>query len=102
LSSQTDKIPFTQEPLNALTAQDRRRLEGRLTVAQGFHNGTKKSIVYSPHTQGHSDLRLFGVDFRQVEVASEAGVRPDDPVQLSDQTVIGDKLPQDETDRLFY
>jgi len=101
LSSQTDKVPFTQERLDALTAQDRRCLEGRLTVAQGFHNGTKKPIVSSPQTQDHSDLRLLGVDYRQLEAASEEGVRPDDPFQLSDQTVIGDRLSQDETDCLF-
>lgn len=61
----------------------------------------KKPIVYSPQTQGHSDLRLFGVDSRQLEVASEVGVRPDDPVQFNDQLVIGDRLSKDEADRLF-
>jgi hypothetical protein len=29
------------------------------------------------------------------------GVQPDEPVQLSDQTVISDKLSHDETNHLF-
>ena len=96
-----DKVRFMRERLDALTAQDRRRLEGRIGVVQGFHKGTRKPVVYFPQIQDQSDLRLFGVDPRQLEVAFDEGAQPNEPVQLSDQTVISDKLSQDETDHLF-
>lgn len=99
--SMNDQVRFTQEQLDVLTAQDRGRLEGRVGVVQGFHNGTRKPIVYFPEVHGQSDLRLFGIDTRHLEHKTEDAVQPDDHVQLSDQDHVSAKLSQDETDHLF-
>ena len=93
-------VRFTQERLDVLSPSDRQRLQGRVGVVEGFYKGTRKPIVYFPATQGQTDLRLFGVDPRQLESVSDVP----SPLQengVSDAPNDGATVSQSEADHLF-
>lgn len=98
--SVNDAVCFTQERLDVLTTQDRRRLAGRVGKVQGFYKGTRKPIVYFPATQSETDIRLFGVDPRQLELIAEV---PDSLDENGSPGAVeeGSAATQSEADHLF-
>ena len=93
-------VRFTQERLDVLSPPDRQRLQGRVGVVEGFYKGTRKPIVYFPATQGQTDLRLFGVDPRQLELVSDLP-SPLHESGVSDARDDSTTVSQSEADHLF-
>jgi hypothetical protein len=62
------KVRFTQERLSILTARDRQGLAGRIGVVQTDGNLIRKPTVYFPADGTKPELRLFGLDPRQLEL----------------------------------
>ena len=62
------KVRFTQERLSILTARDRQGLAGRIGVVQTDGNLIRKPTVYFPAEGSKPELRLFGLDPRQLEL----------------------------------
>ena len=95
------KVRFTKDRLSMLTAPDRRQLEGRIGVVQGYWNGTRNPTVYWPQDGNRVELRLLRVDPRHLELVEEpepaAAARP----QIRDETDGNEKLSQSELDDLF-
>ncbi len=95
-----EKVRFTQERLDVLSPQDRRRLEGRIGVVQGNYGGTRKPIVYFPADLDRPDLRLFGVDLRQLELVEEEPLPPQE-AERSEDFEDSPGVSQTEADDLF-
>ena len=98
------QVRFTQERLSVLTPPDRKRLEGRVGVVEGYWNETRKPIVYFAPDGKRADLRLLRVDPRHLELVTEALSPPDSSLpepQLADQAGGDEKMSQEELDRLF-
>jgi len=93
-------VRFTQERLDVLSPSDRQRLRARVGLVEGFYKGTRKPIVYFPATQGQTDLRLFGVDPRQLELVSDVP-RPLQESGVSDACDDSATVSQSEADHLF-
>lgn len=97
-------VRFTQERLSVLTPPDRKRLEGRIGVVQGYWNESRKPIVYFAPDGNRPDLRLLRVDPRHLELVAEVLSPPESAApepQLTDQTGGDEKMSQEELDRLF-
>ncbi len=81
-----------------LTPGDRKRLEGRVGVVQGYWGFTKKLTVAFPHDAGRPLLRILSVDPRQLErVAESVATEP----EVAMDNLGESKLSQDDTDALF-
>lgn len=77
------KVRFTQERLSILTARDRQGLAGRIGVVQTDGNLVRKPTVYFPADGAKPELRLFGVDPRQLELV-EAPPQPETTPRLNE------------------
>jgi hypothetical protein len=77
------KVRFTQERLSILTARDRQGLAGRIGVIQADSHLVRKPTVYFPEDGTKPELRLFGVDPRQLELV-EAPPQPENPPRLNE------------------
>ena len=116
------KVRFTQERLAILSARDRQGLAGRVGEVQTDGNLIRKPTVYFPAEGSKPELRLFGVDPRQLELvegppATEPesaprlndGVNPTDPEVSTPGTADGEAsapeaggtLSQDELDNFY-
>jgi len=93
-------VRFTQERLDVLSPSDRQRLQGRVGSVEGFYKGTRKPIVYFPAIRDQTDLRLFGVDPRQLELVSDVP-RPLDESGVGDAPNDSTTVSQSEADHLF-
>ena len=94
------KVRFTQERLAVLMPQDRKRLEGRIGIVQGYWNYSRKPIVYFAEEGNRPELRLLRVDPRQLEPVDESAV--DASVAQADAGTDGNrKLSQSELDEFF-
>ena len=79
------KVRFTQERLSILTARDRQGLAGRIGVVQTDGNLIRKPTVYFPADGTKQELRLFGLDPRQLElVEGPPATEPDSAPRLND------------------
>ena len=77
---------------------DRKRLEGRVGVVEGYWGFTKKLTVFFPHDNGRPLLRILSVDPRQLErVGVAVGIEP----EITNNPISDSKLSQDDTDALF-
>lgn len=96
-----DHVRFREERLALLTAADKRRLEGRVGVVQGYWNSNRKLIVAFPEHSGRPVLRILGVDLRQLERVVEEEI-PGRVASKVDAETTGDaRLSQDDSDKLF-
>ena len=66
------KVRFTEDRLSLLMPMDRKRLENRIGVVQGYWNYTRKPVVYFEEEGGRSELRLLRVDPRHLEQVEES------------------------------
>ena len=96
-----DKVRFTDERLSVLTPPDRKRLEGRIGVVQGYWNFSRKLTVYFPQDGVRSELRILSVDPRQLEQVAENLIGTDMAPDITDAVSGDDKLSQEDLDNLF-
>lgn len=89
------KVRFTQERLSVLTPRDRKSLEGRIGVVQGYWNFTKKPTVLFPQDGNRPVLRLLRIDPQHLELVEES--EPQADTSADDNR----KLSQSELDNLF-
>ena len=99
--SLNDKVRFTQERLCVLSLPDRKRLEDRVGVVQGYWNHTRRLTVYFPQESGKPELRIPNIDPRQLERVSEDAVKTEMPPPIVDAASGDAKLSQDDMDNLF-
>ena len=66
-----DQVRFRKERLSMLTTPDRKRLEDRVGIVQGYWNFTRKLTVAFPEHCGRPELRILSVDPRQLERVAE-------------------------------
>jgi hypothetical protein len=101
LISLGDLVRFHAERLAMLAPADRRRLEGRVGVVQGYWNFTRKLTVAFPEDSGRAELRILSVDPRQLErvvdVHSPSEIEPEIPEPGNGEV----RLSQEDTDNLF-
>lgn len=95
------KVRFTNDRLSVLTPPDRRQLEGRIGVVQGYWHETRKPTVYWPQDGNRLELRLLRVDPRHLELVEEAAPAAEADAQISDESGGNEKLSQSELDDLF-
>ena len=95
------KVRFTNDRLSVLTPPDRRQLEGRIGVIQGYWHETRQPTVYLPQDGNRLELRLLRVDPRHLELVEEAAATAKAELQISDDTGGNEKLSQSELDDLF-
>lgn len=95
------KVRFTKDRLSVLTAPDRRQLEGRIGVVQGYWHGNRKPTVHWPQDGNRVELRLLRVDARHLELVEEAAPVTETQPQIPDETGSNEKLSQSELDDLF-
>lgn len=95
------KVRFTNDRLSVLTPPDRRQLEGRIGIVQGFWHETRKPTVYWPQDGNRVELRLLRVDPRHLELVEEAPATAEPEPQISDDSDANKKLSQSELDDLF-
>ena len=95
------KVRFTNDRLSVLTPPDRRQLEGRVGVVQGYWHESRKPTVYLPQDGNRLELRLLRVDPRHLELVEEAAATAEAKAQISDDTGGNEKLSQSELDDLF-
>ncbi len=88
------KVRFTQERLIILTPRDRQGLTGRVGEIQTDSGQVRKPTVYFPATDDKSELRLFGVDPRHLELA-ESPPRPVITPSLNDGVMRSTSRPGD-------
>jgi hypothetical protein len=109
-SSQTsislnDQVRFKEERLAVLAPADRKRLEGRVGVVQGYWNHTRKLTVSFPEDGGRSELRIMSVDPRQLERVLTAPVEPEAAPEAessaSPDLAADEPMSQEDTDNLF-
>lgn len=94
-------VRFTNDRLSVLTAPDRRQLEGRIGVVQGYWNGTRNLTVYFPQDGHRVEIRLLRVDPRHLELVEEPAPTAEAEPQIGDETGGNEKLSQSELDDLF-
>ena len=95
-----DQVRFREERLSVLTLADRKRLEDRVGIVQGYWNFTRKLTVSFPEHGGRPELRILSVDSRQLERVVEGQIQT--VAEPRDNEVNGDsKLSQEDTDNLF-
>ena len=70
-----DQVRFRKERLSMLTTADRKRLEDRVGIVQGYWNFTRKLIVAFPEHCGRPELRILSVDPRQLERVAEGVIQ---------------------------
>jgi hypothetical protein len=99
--TEVDNVRFTQGRLSVLSPPDRKRLENRVGVVQGYWNHTRKLTVYFPADGDRSELRILSVDPRQLERVSEEKAKAETPPQITEETSGDAKLSQEDTDNLF-
>lgn len=99
--SQDDKVRFKEERLSVLTLSDRRRLEGRVGVVQGYWNFTRKLTVYFPEEGGRRELRILSVDPRQLENVVETLIETDLAPETAPVAGGEERLSQEDMDNLF-
>jgi hypothetical protein len=101
--SPDDQVRFKDERLSMLAPADRKRLEGRVGVVQGYWKFTRKLTVAFAEDSGRPALRILSVDPRQLErvanVVIPAEVHPD--TSDSDDVNGSTNLSQEDTDNLF-
>jgi hypothetical protein len=95
------KVRFTNDRLSVLTPPDRRQLEGRIGVVQGYWHETRKPTVYLPEEGNRVELRLLGVDPRHLELVEVPAPPTEAELQVTDDTGGNEKLSQSELDDLF-
>lgn len=98
---QDDKVRFKDERLAILTLSDRRRLEGRVGVVQGYWNFTRKLTVYFPEDGGRRELRILSVDARQLETVAKALIEADIPPKTAPVASGEERLSQEDMDNMF-
>lgn len=96
-----DKVRFTAERLSVLTAPDRKRLEGRIGVVQGYWNFSRKLTVHFQQEGNRPELRILSVDPRQLERFPEEVISTDMPSEISNTPSGDEKLSQEDMDNLF-
>ena len=96
-----DNVRFTLGRLAVLSPPDRRRLENRVGVVQGYWNHTRKLTVYFPADADRSELRIMSVDPRQLERVAEAAAETETPPQITEETSGDERLSQEDMDNLF-
>lgn len=99
-----DTVRFKEERLCVLTPADRRRLEGRVGVVQGYWKFTRKLTVYFPEDSGRRALRILSVDSRQlakIAPVAQVLVEPDLAPQIAQETSGSERLSQEDMDNLF-
>jgi hypothetical protein len=95
------KVRFTQERLSALMFQDRRRLEGRIGIVQGYWQGTRKPTVYFPQDGARSELRLLQIDPRHLELVGDISDDSESQAHFADKSGDDQKMSQKDLDNLF-
>ncbi|MBK7052947.1 MAG: hypothetical protein IPH54_21010 [Rhodoferax sp.] len=95
------KVRFTQERLSILSPRDRKSLDGRIGVVEGYWNGTRKPTVNFSADGARVQLRLLRVDPQHLELVEESPVQPAIEPQISDESDANRKLSQSELDDLF-
>lgn len=95
------KVRFTNDRLSVLTPPDRRQLEGRVGIVQGYWHEARKPTVYWPQEGNRVELRLLRVDPRHLELVEEAEPTAEAEPQISDGSSGNEKLSQSELDDLF-
>jgi hypothetical protein len=95
------KVRFTQERLSVLMLQDRRRLEGRIGIVQGYWQGTRKPTVYFPQDGARSDLRLLQLDPRHLELIGEISADSESQDHMVDKASDDEEMSQKDLDDLF-
>lgn len=97
-----DRVRFKDERLVILTPADRKRLEGRVGVVQGYWNFTRKLTVCFPQDGSRSELRILSVDPRQLERVMEGIDQTEvDPKISKEASSDNTTLSQEDTDNLF-
>lgn len=96
-----DHVRFNEDRLVLLTLADKKRLEGRVGVVQGYWNSTRKLIVAFPEHCGRPILRILGVDPRYLERVIEEEIASGDAPKVDDEIQGDSKLSQDDLDNLF-
>ena len=95
------KVRFTEDRLSLLMPMDRKRLENRIGVVQGYWNYTRKPVVYFEEEGGRSELRLLRVDPRHLEQVEESSFQNEIEPKLNEETGNSEKMSQDDLDKLF-
>lgn len=98
---QDDKVRFKEERLSILTLSDRRRLEGRVGVVQGYWNFTRKLTVYFPEDGGRRELRILSVDPRQLENVAKGLIEADMAPETAPAESGEERLSQEDMDNMF-
>lgn len=95
------KVRFTNDRLSVLAPPDRRQLEGRIGVVQGYWHETRKPTVYLPQDGNRLELRLLGVDPRHLELVEAPVATAEAELRIGDAIGDNKKLSQSELDDLF-
>lgn len=61
------KVRFTEEWLSRCTAEEQRRMRGRIGQVDGYRAGANEPIVFFPKFGRFKELRLFEVNPRHLE-----------------------------------
>lgn len=95
------KVRFAEDRLAVLMPQDRKRLEGRIGVVQSYSNHARKPTVYFPEQDDRPELRLFSVDPRHIELTDDPPPEPEIEQKVIEESGDGEKMSQDDLDKLF-
>lgn len=95
------KVRFTQERLSILSPRDRKSLDGRIGVVEGYWNGTRKPTVNFSEDGGRGQLRLLRVDPQHLELVDAAPAQAQSEPKIGDDSDANRKLSQSELDNLF-
>ena len=96
-----DKVRFKQERLAVLTPPDRKRLEGRVGVVQGFWGSSRKLTVNFPEDLGRSVLRILSVDSRHLEKMVEVLIETERAPEIAEVASGDERLSQEDMDNMF-
>ena len=96
-----DKVRFKQERLAVLTPPDRKRLEGRMGVVQGFWGSSRKLTVNFPEDLGRSVLRILSVDSRHLEKMVEVLIETERAPETAEVASGDERLSQEDMDNMF-
>ncbi|MBP9058802.1 MAG: hypothetical protein KBF98_00640 [Rhodoferax sp.] len=96
-----DFVRFQAERLAMLAPADRRRLEGRVGLVQGYWNSTRKLTVAFAQDGGRAELRILSVDPRQLERVVDTPMPTAAEANIPEPTDGDAKLSQEDTDNLF-
>jgi hypothetical protein len=95
------KVRFTQERLSILSPRDKKSLDGRIGVVEGYWNGTRKPTVNFSEDGGRGKLRLLRVDPQHLELVEASPVQTEIGPKIGDDSDANRKLSQSELDNLF-